>query len=92
MMPSKAKVTIYTKNFCPYCVNAKGFLNANGIDFSEVNLEENPDEIERIKNETGWRTFPIILINNKIIGGYTDMKELHRTGELEKLLAVPLKD
>lgn len=86
MENQKAKVVIYTKDPCPYCVRAISFFNENGIQFEEVDLTEQPQEIERLKKETGWRTVPMIMINGQLIGGYTDMKSLHEEGKLEAML------
>lgn len=80
------KVIIYTKDPCPYCVRAINFMNDKGIVFDEIDLTESPDEIDRIKNETGWRTVPIIMIGDKLIGGYTDMKALDESGQLMPLI------
>ncbi|MNK07385.1 Glutaredoxin-3 [compost metagenome] len=81
-----AKVLIYTKDPCPYCVRAINLLNDKGIAFEEVDLTEKFDEMERMKNETGWRTFPMIMINGKLIGGYTDLKALDEEGKLADMV------
>lgn len=33
-------ITVYSKNNCPKCVQAKSVLNANGVDYIEVNIDE----------------------------------------------------
>lgn len=81
-----AKVVIYSKDPCPYCVRAKSFLKERNIAFDEIDLTSNPAEIDRIKNETGWKTVPIIMINGKLIGGYTDLKALEDEGKLDALV------
>lgn len=81
-----AKVVIYTKDPCPYCVRAINFFNEYGVKFEEIDLTDKPEEIDRIKNETGWRTVPIIMVNGTLIGGYSDMKALHDEGKFEALL------
>lgn len=81
-----AKVVIYTKDPCPFCVRAINFMNAKGMTFEEVDLTGQPEEIDRIKAETGWMTVPIILIDGKVIGGYTDIKALDDEGKLDPLL------
>lgn len=86
MENQKAKVVIYTKDPCPYCVRAIGFFDDQGIKYEEIDLTDNIEEINRLKNETGWRTLPMIMINNQLIGGYTDMKSLHEEGKLETML------
>lgn len=81
-----AKVLMYKKDPCPYCDRAVNFLNGKGIAYDVVDLTNKPEEIDRIKLETGWRTVPIILINGKLVGGYTDLKALDDEGKLEALL------
>ncbi|MGZ3769904.1 MAG: glutaredoxin domain-containing protein [Bdellovibrio sp.] len=81
-----AKVLMYKKDPCPYCDRAINFLNNRGIEFEMVDLTGKPEEIDRIKQETGWRTVPIILINGKLIGGYTDLKALDEEGKLMPML------
>lgn len=81
-----AKVLIYKKDPCPYCDRAIQFLNNREIPFDMIDLTDKPEEIDRIKAETGWRTVPIILINGKLIGGYTDLKVLDDEGKLMPLL------
>lgn len=81
-----AKVLLYKKNPCPYCDRAVNFLEGRGIAYDVIDLTHNLDELDRIKNETGWRTVPIILINDKLIGGYTDLKALDEEGKLMDML------
>jgi glutaredoxin 3 len=81
-----AQVVVYFKNPCPYCVSAKRFLSEKGVPFEEIDLTNKPDEMQAIKDKTGWRTVPIIMINGKLIGGYSDMKALDEDGKLDELL------
>ena len=81
-----AKVVIYTKDPCPFCDRAINFFNARDIAFEEIDLTGQDAEINRIKKETGWATVPIILIDGKLIGGYTDLKTLDEEGKLDPLL------
>ncbi len=60
-------------------------LDENGIQYEVIDLTDNETEMNRLKNETGWRTFPIIMIDGKLVGGYTDLKELDQTGQLDHL-------
>ena len=82
-----AKVVMYMKVPCPYCVSAKRFLDDKGVQYDVIDLTEKPEELQRIKNETGWRTVPIIMINGKLVGGYSDMKALDEEGKLDQMLA-----
>jgi glutaredoxin 3 len=85
-MSMPAKVVMYSKDPCPYCVNAKRFLTNKGVSFEEIDLTGHPEKMSEIKDSTGWRTFPIIMINGTVIGGYMDMKALEEEGKLDALL------
>ena len=82
-----AKIKMYSKDPCPYCVAAKNLLNSLELPFEEIDLTGQQNEIDRIKQETGWRTVPIILVGDQLVGGYTDLKALVDEGKLESLLA-----
>ena len=86
-MEQNAKVVIYTKDPYPYCVRAINLMDAKGIQYQEIDLTDRPDEIDRIKNETGWRTVPIIMINDQLVGCYTDLKALDDEGKLDPMLS-----
>ncbi len=86
-MKTTAKVVIYTKDPCPFCIRAINFLNARNIPFEEIDLTGNQPEMDRMKEKTGWATMPIILINNELVGGYTDLVALENDNKLEPLLA-----
>ena len=82
-------IIIYSTINCPYCVAAKHLCVSKGLDYKEVDLTNNPDELSRIKDKTGMMTVPQIFIGEEFIGGYIDLKKLNDTGELDKKL---LKD
>lgn len=82
------KVIMYTKDPCPYCVNAKRLLQNKGVSFEEIDLTDKPEEITRIKQTYGWATVPIIVIDGHLIGGYMDMKSLDNEGKLDSLLGI----
>ncbi|OYZ22885.1 MAG: glutaredoxin [Bdellovibrio sp. 28-41-41] len=86
-MKTNAKVVIYTKDPCPFCIRAINFLNARNIPFEEIDLTGNQAEMDHMKNETGWTTMPIILINKELVGGYTDLVALEHDNKLEPMLA-----
>ncbi|MEZ0390683.1 MAG: glutaredoxin domain-containing protein, partial [Pseudobdellovibrionaceae bacterium] len=75
-----AKVILYSKNPCPYCVHAKRLLDEKGVKYDFIDLTDQPETLQKIKNETGWRTVPIIMIDGQLIGGYSDMKALDEEG------------
>lgn len=85
-MKQVAQIKMIKKNPCPYCDRAISFLNEKGLQVDIVDLTNNLQELQKIKKETGWATVPMIFINNKLIGGYNDMRELEDSGEFDKLV------
>lgn len=81
-----AKVLLIKKNPCPYCDRAKTLLDNKGIQFETIDLTDKWDELDQWKQKTGWKTVPIILINDKLIGGYNDLRALDDEGKLDELL------
>lgn len=77
------KIVIYLRVPCAYCVNAKRLLENKGLSFEEIDLTDNPTELDSIKTRLGWKTVPIIMINDKLIGGYSDLKALDEAGGLD---------
>lgn len=70
-------LTVYSKDNCPYCVQAKNLLTKRNIEFEEVRVDLDPDARQFIVNE-GHRTVPQIYHNGKLFveGGYTGLAKL----------------
>ena len=64
-------VTVYSKNNCPFCVQAKNLLKLKGIDYTEVQIDEDASAKDFILAE-GHRTVPQIYKDGKLLveGGY----------------------
>jgi glutaredoxin 3 len=84
-----AKVVIYTKSYCPYCVRAKYLLNKKGAAYEEIDVTNDPATQEAMSQRAeGRKTVPQIFINDKPIGGCDDLYALDAKGELDKLLGL----
>ena len=70
-------LTIYSKTVCPYCVQAKNYLQAKNIAFREINIEQDTEAREFITSQ-GLRTVPQIFFNGKIFveGGWTGLSKM----------------
>ncbi len=65
-------VTIYTTSTCPWCHKAMEFLKANKVNFTEVNVQENPDKAEEVIEKSGQMGVPVIDIDGQIIIGFNE--------------------
>ncbi len=81
-------VTIYTKDFCPYCHSAKELLTKKGVAFEEIDITGKPDlRTAMIAKAGGRTTVPQIFIGARHVGGCDDLYALDGRGELDPLLA-----
>ena len=72
------KVEIFSKSNCPYCDMAKNFFDQKDIKYIEYNAD-NPDVFKKmLEMNPAARTVPQIFIDNKLIGGYTDLIEKYK--------------
>lgn len=84
---STARVEIYTKWGCPYCVRAKALLDSKGVAYQEYDLTlGGPKRDEMLARVPGAATVPQILINDRAIGGCDDLFALERADRLDALL------
>ena len=81
-------VTIYTKNYCPYCHRAKALLTSKGVAFEEIDVTTDPEGQKAMSVRAGGRTtVPQIFIGDAHIGGCDDLHALDAAGKLDALLA-----
>lgn len=80
-----ANITIYSKQWCSYCANAKRLLTARGFEYQDVDITHDPAEEARLIEQTGQRTVPQIFVNDKHIGGFVELARLVARGELDHL-------
>jgi glutaredoxin 3 len=84
----KARVEIYTRDYCGYCLRAKALLASKGVDFTEYDAGDDPDKRrEMIQRSFGGSTYPQVFINGQHVGGSDDIYDLDRAGRLDGLLA-----
>lgn len=81
------KITIYTTAICPYCVSAKNFLKSKGLGWTEVRIDTDPTERERMMARARRTSVPQIFVGDVHVGGFDDMMALHRAGKFEPLLS-----
>lgn len=90
---SKNRVVLYMKGTpdfpqCGFSANVVGILRACGVsDFYSVNVLENPDIRQGIKEFANWPTIPQLYVNGEFVGGSDILAEMYQKGELQKMLA-----
>jgi glutaredoxin 3 len=80
-------VIVYSTDPCSFCSNAKALLRQRGIEFDEINLGKDPAGRAELAQKTGMLSFPQILIEGELVGGFRELLDADRSGRLGQLLA-----
>lgn len=82
-----AKVEIYTRTMCGFCVRAKALLTQKNVEFDEISIDLHPEQrAQMIKRSSGGMTVPQIFINDQAIGGCDELMALEYQRKLDALL------
>ena len=80
-------ITMYTGPLCNFCDAAKRLLLRNNLKFEEIDISTKSGLIdEMIKKANGKRTIPQIFFDDHHVGGYQELRELEKSGELLNLI------
>ena len=83
-----AKVVMYATGVCPFCVMAERLLKSKGVaEIEKIRVDLEPQRRQEMMERTGRRTVPQIYVGERHVGGFDDLAELDREGNLEALLA-----
>jgi glutaredoxin 3 len=74
---------VYSTGLCPYCFLAKRLLDRRGISYEERRMKRS--ERDRLADLGGGFTYPQILFGERVVNGWTELRELDRGGELARL-------
>ncbi|KAJ6120007.1 hypothetical protein N7523_004287 [Penicillium sp. IBT 18751x] len=80
-------VVVFSKSYCPYCTATKKLLKENGAKFTTLELDQIDDGSaiqDALEEITQQRSVPNIFINQKHIGGNSDLQA--KKSELPALL------
>jgi monothiol glutaredoxin len=86
-------VVLYMKGspqmpMCGFSASATQILKMCGVNEPfTVDVLQNPDIREGIKQYANWPTIPQLYVNGEFVGGSDIMREMYQSGELQKLLA-----
>ena len=71
---------------CGFSAKATKLLKSCGVQFATVNILDNPEIRQGIKDYSNWPTLPQLYVNGEFIGGCDIMTEMHESGELQELI------
>ncbi|MFZ3230550.1 MAG: Grx4 family monothiol glutaredoxin [Pseudobdellovibrio sp.] len=85
------KVVLFMKGsqqfpMCGFSARATAILQDLGVTFKDINVLEDEEIRNGIKEYGNWPTIPQLYINKKLVGGSDIMMEMYQAGELQELL------
>ncbi|MCX7596085.1 MAG: Grx4 family monothiol glutaredoxin [Fischerella sp.] len=89
------KILVFMKGtklmpMCGFSNNVVQILNTLGVPFETVNILDDYELRQGIKEYSNWPTIPQVYINGQFIGGSDIMIELYQKGELQQMVEVAL--
>tara|TARA_B100001540_G_scaffold294638_1_gene294764 strand:- start:302 stop:556 length:255 start_codon:yes stop_codon:yes gene_type:complete len=80
-------ITMYTGPMCNFCEAAKRLFSRNNLKYQEIDISMKDGlRDEMIKKANGKRTIPQIFFDDLHVGGYQELRELEKKGELLNLV------
>ena len=56
------QLTVYSKDYCPYCVMVKNLLKSLDIEYEEIDISKTPEVIMDLVKRSGMRTVPQVFL------------------------------
>ena len=72
---------------CGFSATAVRALNAVGAKYDTVNIFEEPELREALKQYSNWPTYPQLYVNGELLGGCDIIVEMYNSGELQKVVS-----
>jgi glutaredoxin 3 len=79
------KITVYTTEPCSFCGRAKELLARRGYEYEEINLSKDSAGRIELLERTGMMSFPQIVIDDQLVGGFRELVHADVSGRLEEL-------
>jgi glutaredoxin len=69
------KAIVWSKDQCPYCVQAKSLLQSKGIEYEERNINQTWTKEQLLEAVPSARTLPQIFIDDQLVGGFNELRQ-----------------
>jgi glutaredoxin 3 len=69
------KAIVWSKDQCPYCVQAKALLESKGIEYEERNVSQDWTREQLLEAVPTARTLPQIFLDDAHVGGFNELRQ-----------------
>jgi glutaredoxin 3 len=81
------QIVVYTTESCGFCGRVKGLLESRQLEFEEINLSKDAAGRVKLAQRTGMMSFPQVLVDGELVGGFSELVAALESGRLDELLA-----
>ena len=74
---------------CGFSSRAIAILDRLGADYKTVDVLQDPEVRQGIKQYSDWPTVPQLYVKGEFVGGSDIMMEMFESGELQELVGAP---
>lgn len=85
-MEEEPRVVLYGTAYCSYCSAARMLLTKKKVAFEDISVADDPALRAEMEKRSGRRTVPQIFVDDQPIGGFDELYDLERNGELDRIL------
>ncbi len=79
-------IVVYTTVACSFCTRVKALLDTREIPYREIDLARDPDGRVALAQHTGMMSFPQVIIDGELLGGFRETLAADQSGRLRELL------
>ena len=72
---NEMKAIVWSKDQCPYCVQAKALLESKGIEYEERNVSKDWTREQLLEAVPTARTLPQIFLDDAHVGGFNELRQ-----------------
>ncbi len=87
-MSEHPPITVYGNETCAFCGAARMLLTRKGVRFTDILVSRDASKYDEMQARTGRTSVPQVFIGDTHVGGFDELSELDKSGELDKMLAV----
>ena len=69
------KAIVWSKDSCPFCVQAKALLESRGIEYEERNVSQDWTREQLLEAVPNARTVPQIFLDEELVGGFNELRQ-----------------
>ena len=69
------QAVVWSKDSCPFCLQAKALLESRGLKFEERNVSKDWTREQLLAAVPDARTLPQIFLDDKLVGGFTELRK-----------------